>query len=341
MKAIVYYTYGSADVLQCKDIEKPVPRENEVLIQVRAASVNPLDCGELKGLPSIARLIFGLRKPDTSHPGRPGVDVAGVVEAVGTNVTQFKPSDAVFGVCVSNPQAAGIKTWVHDQGAFAEYVCAPESALARKPDNVTFEQAAAAPVAALTALQALRDKGHVSPGHKVLINGAAGGVGTFAVQVAKSLGAEVTGVCSSRNLDTVRSLGADRIIDYTKEDFTKLGQRYDVILDCISNHSLSACRRVLNPKGIYIGIGDKSGRGMLGILSRVIGILTLSWFSRKKFITFLARPGQPDILAIRDLMESGTLRAIIDRTYGLNDAPDAVRYLETGHARGKIVITLT
>ena len=233
MKAIVYHNYGSPDVLRFEEIEKPIAGDNEVLIKVRAASVNPLDWHFMRGTPYLVRLMAGLRKPKVT---RLGVDVAGQVEAVGRNVTQFKPGDEVFGSC---------------RGAFAEYACAPPSrALVMKPDNVTFEQAASVPVAAFTALQGLRDKGHIQPGQKVLINGAAGGVGTFAVQIAKSFGADVTGVCSTRNVDMVRSIGADQVIDYTQEDFTKSGQRYDLIFDCVGNHSLSACRRVLNPKGI-------------------------------------------------------------------------------------------
>src|SRR5271155_2635645 len=229
MKAVVYYNYGSPDVLKCEDIEKPAPSDNEALIKVRAASVNPLDCGELKGVPYIFRILFGLRKPDAMRPARPSVDVAGQVEAVGGKVTQFKPGDEVFGACISDRQASAAKVWVHRQGAFAEYVCVSESILVMKPDNVTFEQAASVPVAAFTALQGLRDKGQIRPGQRVLINGAAGGVGTFAVQIAKSFGADVTGVCSTRNLDMVRSIGADHVVDYTQEDFTQGSVRYDLI----------------------------------------------------------------------------------------------------------------
>src|SRR5947209_2652199 len=225
MKAIVHHVYGSPDVLKCEEIEKPIAGDDEVLLKVRAAAVNPLD-RLFRGTPYLVRLFTGLRKPKDTRLGR---DVAGQVEAVGRNVTQLKPGDAVFGCC---------------RGAFAEYACAPESALASKPENVTFEQAASVPVAALTALQGLRDKGRIQPGQKVLINGAAGGVGTFAVQIAKSFGADVTGVCSTKSVDTVRSIGADRVIDYTHEDFTRGTQRYDLILDCAGNHSLSSCRRV-------------------------------------------------------------------------------------------------
>jgi len=323
MKAAVYTRYGPPNVVvQIADVEMPVPKDNEVLIQVRAASVNPLDWHFMRGTPYFVRIMTGLRKPKIT---RLGVDVAGQVEAVGGNITQFKPGDEVFGSC---------------QGAFAEYVCAPESALVTKPNNVTFEQAASAPVAAFTALQGLRDKGQIRPGQKVLINGAAGGVGTFAVQIAKSFGAEVTGVCSTRNVDMVRSIGADRVIDYTQEDFTKRGQRYDLIFDCVGNHSLSACRRVLNVKGICVMVGDRSGRGMIGVLARLIAALVLSWFVSQKLVTFLARPSKADLSIMRELMATGKVRPVIDKRYRLNEVPDAIRYLEEGHARGKVVITL-
>jgi NADPH:quinone reductase-like Zn-dependent oxidoreductase len=268
--------------------------------------VNPLDCDSLKGVPYIFRIVFGLRKPTVTRPGRPGVDVAGQVEAVGRHVTQFKPGDQVFGACISDPQASGAKVWVHRQGAFAEYVCAPESTLVMKPDNVTFEQAASVPVAAFTALQGLRDKGQIQPGRKVLINGAAGGVGTFAVQIAKSFGAEVTGVCSTRKVDMVRSIGADHVIDYIHEDFTKRGQRYDVIFDCVGNHSLPECRRALNPKGTCIMVGELSGRGMIGILARLTTALVLSRFVSQKLVTFLARPNKQDLTIMHDLMKDKT-----------------------------------
>src|SRR6266550_2555184 len=235
MKAIVYRNYGSPDVLKCEEIEKPTAGDDEVLIKVRAASVNPLD-RLFRGTSYIVRILTGLRKPKDT---RLGVDVAGQVEAVGRKVTQFKSGDPVFGSC---------------RGAFAEYACTSERALVLKPANVTFEQAACVPVAAVTAVQGLRDKGQIQPGQKVLINGAAGGVGTFAVQIAKSFGADVTGVCSTSNVDMVRSIGADRVIDYTREDFTASAHRYDLILDCIGNHSFSARRRVLNPKGIFIAV---------------------------------------------------------------------------------------
>jgi NADPH:quinone reductase-like Zn-dependent oxidoreductase len=337
MKAIVYHHYGSPDVLKCEEIEKPSAGDNEVLIKVRAASVNPLDGGVMKGRPYIARILYGLRKPKDT---RPGVDVAGQVEAVGRNVTLFKPGDEVFGVCISDPQASGVKVWVHHQGAFAEYVCAPESTLVLKPPNVTFEQAAAAPVAAFTALQGLRDKGQIQPGRKVLINGAAGGVGTFAVQVAKSFGTEVTGVCSTRNVEMVRSIGADHVIDYTREDFTKGGQCYDLIFDCVGNHSLSAYRHVLSPKGILIMAGELSGRGMTGIVARLVTALVLSWFVSQKLVAFLARPNKEDLTIMHDLMKAGKVKPVIDKHYSLSEVPQAIRYLEEKHARGKVVVTL-
>jgi NADPH:quinone reductase-like Zn-dependent oxidoreductase len=346
MKAAVYIRYGPPDVVQIEDVEKPVPDDNEVLIKVRAAAVNPLDEGIVKGG---GRMVTGLRKPKIT---RLGVDVAGQVEGVGKKVSRFKPGDEVFGVCISDPQASSLRVWI-PQGAFAEYACAHQSALAMKPDNVTFEQAAAAPVAAFTALQGLRlggvgDKGH-QPGYKVLINGAAGGVGTFAVQIAKSFGAEVTGVCSTRNVDMVRSIAADHVIDYTKqdythEDFTKSGhtheRRYDLIFDCVGNHSLSACRRVLSPEGTYVMVGDRSGRGMFGVLSRLITALVLSRFVSQKLVTFLARPNQEDLTIMQELMKTGKVTPVIDRCYGLSEVPQAIRYLAEGHARGKVVIRL-
>ncbi len=304
MKAAVYTRYGPPlDVLQIKDVEKPVPKDNEVLIRVRAASVNPLDGGSMKGGGRIAN---GLRKPKIT---RLGVDVAGQVEAIGRNVTQFKPGDAVFGACLSYPQASGAKVWV-SQGAFAEYACASESTLVSKPDNVTFEQAASAPVAAFTALQGLRDKGHLQPGQKVLVNGAAGGVGTFAVQIAKSFGADVTAVCSTRNLDMVRSIGADQVIDYAHKDFTKMAQRYDLLFDCIGNHSLSACTRVLNPKGTYLMVGEMSGRGIFGILARLLSALVLSLFVSQKLVMFLAKPNKHDLTIMRELMATGKVKPV-------------------------------
>lgn len=337
MKAAVCGRYGPPDVIQIMDVERPVPNDAEVLIEVRAASVNPLDVGSMKGRPYIARMMTGLRKPKIT---RPGVDLAGQVEAVGRNVTEFKPGDEVFGVCINDPQASAVGVWVHRLGAFAEYVCAPESTLVTKPDNVTFEQAASVPLAAFTALQGLRDKGQIQSGQKVLINGAAGRVGTFAVQIAKSFGAEVTGVCSTRNVDMVRSIGADHVIDYTQEDFTNSRQRYDLIFDCVGNHSLSACTRSLNPRGICIMVGELTGRGMTGILARLVTALVLSRFVSQKLVTFLARPNKKDLTIMHDLMKAGNVKPVIDKQYRLSEVAEAMRYLEGKHARGKVVITL-
>ena len=322
MKAIVYYKYGSPDVLKCEDIEKPTAGENEVLIKVRAASVNPFDWHFMRGMPYLVRAIAGLRKPKVA---RLGVDVAGEVEAVGRNVTQFKPGDEVFGTC---------------RGAFAEYVSTSESALVMKPDNVTFEQAASVPIAAFTALQGLRDKGKIQGGQTLLINGAAGGVGTFAVQIAKSFGADVTGVCSTRNIDMVRSIGADQVIDYTREDFTRSGQRYDLILDLIGNHSLSACRRVLNPKGILIMAGGTTDRWMIGPLASSIKARALSQFGSRKLVGLLARWSNEDLSIMHELMASGKVMPVIDRSYRLDEVAEAIRYLEEGHAQGKVVIAV-
>jgi NADPH:quinone reductase-like Zn-dependent oxidoreductase len=325
MKAIGYCDYGVAN-LKLEEIEKPTPADDQLLVRVRAASVNPLDWHFIEGTPKIMRAMgVGLRKPKDT---RLGVDYAGTVEAVGKNVTQFKPGDEVFGG----------KT-----GAFAEYVCArADRAVALKPASVTFEQAASVPIAAITALQGLRDKGKVQPGQKVLINGASGGVGTFAVQIAKSFGAEVTGVCSTRNLDLVRSLGADHVIDYTKEDFTKSEQRYDVILDNVPNHSLSECRRILTPKGKYVmigGGGPNEGR-WIGPFGRVIHTLLLSPFISQQMGMMLAELNQKDLTVLADMMQAGTIKPVIDRTYPLSQIADAIRYLEQGHARGKVIITV-
>ncbi len=267
------------------------------------------------------RIGSGLRQPKDT---RLGVDAAGQVEAVGRNVTQFKSGDEVFGSC---------------QGAFAEYACAPERKLAMKPDNVTFEEAASVPVAAITALQSLRDKGKIQAGQKVLINGASGGVGTFAVQIAGSFGADVTAVCSTRNVDMVRSIGADQVIDYTHEDFTKSRQRYDLILDNVGNHSLLECRRVLNPKGKYIMIGGPAGR-WIDPLPRAINALMLSRFVSQDMGMLMAKVNKDDLTILRDLIQAGKVTPVIDRRYTLVEAPAAIRYLEEGHARGKVVITM-
>ena len=322
MKAIVYHEYGSPDVLKCEEVEKPVPKDDELLIKVRAASVNPLDWRLMKGEPRVIRLMARLLK---MSGGRPGVDVAGEVEAVGPNVKRFKPGDAVFGGC---------------RGAFAEFACTAESKVVLKPDNLTFEQAASINVAGLTALQGLRDKGAIQPGNKVLINGAAGGVGTFAVQIARSFGAHVTGVCSTKNIDLVRSIGADEVIDYTQNDFTTSNQRYDLILECVGNHSFSECRRVLNPDGRLVMIGAPHEMSVIGLLALMIKPLVLSLFVSQKAIPFIAKSSQDDLALLGELISTGKLKPVIDRSYSLSDARDAVRHVEEGHARGKVVITL-
>jgi NADPH:quinone reductase-like Zn-dependent oxidoreductase len=319
MKAIVYHNYGSPDVLKCEEIEKPTAGDNEVLIKVRAASVNPLDWRLMRGKPFFVRLLIGgLRKPKVT---RPGVDVAGQVEAVGRNVTQFKPGDEVFGAC---------------RGAFAEYACVVEDKLALKPANISFEDAAAVPVAAISALQGLRDKGRIQRGHKVLVDGASGGVGTFAVQMAKSFGAEVTAVCSTRNVDTVRSIGADHVIDYTREDFTQSGQRYDLIIAANAYHSIFDYRRALGQDGIYVMIGG----GWAQIFQAMLLGPLLSLIGRKKMCFFIAKLNKTNLVLLKDLLAAGKIVPVIDRRYPLNDVAEALRYLEEGHAKGKVVITV-
>ena len=326
MKAIIYHRYGPPDVLKCEEVEKPTPGDDEVLIRVHAASVNPLDWHFMRGTPYLMRLTAGPRKPKS---GRLGADVSGEVEAAGKSVTRFKPGDQVFGVC---------------RGAFAEYGCVPESKLVLKPGSVSFEQAASLPVAAVTALQGLRGKGQVQPGQKVLINGAAGGVGTFAVQIGKWLGAEVTGVCSARNVEMLRRLGADHVIDYTRENFTQSAQRYDAILDNVGNHSLSDYRRVLPPKGKYVlvGGGGATDKGLLGPgLSRAVTSTVLSWFVSQDMRFFIADINTKDLTTLGDLVAVGKITPVIDRQYKLSETPEAMSYLEQGHARGKVVISIT
>src|SRR5450759_2690675 len=312
MKAIVYRRYGSPDVLRCEEIERPAAGDGEVLIKVCAASVNPADWHFMRASPYVVRAMTGWSKPRNT---RLGADVAGQVEAVGRNVTQFRPGDEVFGT---------------SRGSFAEYVCAAQDRLARKPANLTFEQAAAVPLAGITALQGLRDKGRIQRGQKVLINGAAGGVGTFAVQIAKSFGAAVTGVYSTRNVDMVRSIGADDILDYTREDYTRSGARYDLILDCVGNHSLSACRRTLRPKGTYVAVGGSLGRSLrAALLSRFVG---------QNLVMLLASTKREDLVVLKELIEAGKVTPVLDRRYPLSEVPEAIRYLEEGHVRGKVVI---
>ncbi|HEY6070801.1 MAG TPA: NAD(P)-dependent alcohol dehydrogenase [Chthoniobacterales bacterium] len=325
VRAITYCDFGVAN-LKLDQIEKPTPADDQVLVRVRAASVNPYDWHFVEGSPKIARLLgMGLRKPKDI---RLGVDFAGTVEAVGKNVTQFKVGDEVFG---------------GKGGAFGEYVTPKANrAIAIKPANVSFEEAASVNIAGLTALQGLRDHGKVQAGQKVLINGASGGVGTFAVQLAKSMGAEVTGVCSTRNVDLVKSLGADQVIDYTKDDFTKSDQKYDVILDNVANHPLSECRKVLTPKGKYVLIGGGSAnqQGVVGILAKPFQAMFMSWFGDQKMGMMMAEMKQTDLQYFADQMQSGKLKAVIDRTYKLEQTADAIRYVEEGHARGKVIIVV-
>ena len=325
MKAIRYCEYGSPDVLKLEGVEKPVPNDDQVLIKVRAASLNAFDSYVIRDS-WLGRLIFGLRKPRDTRLGQ---DVAGQVEAVGKNVTQFKPGDEVFGI---------------SRGALAEYARTFERALTAKPPNVSFEQAASLPLAGLTALQGLRE-GKIQPGQKVLINGATGGVGTFAVQIAKSFGAEVTAVCSTSKVDLVRSIGADHVIDYTKEDFTKSSQRYDVIFDNVCNHSFAERRRVLNPKGICVlagmgGAGVKGGEAIGRIAGNLFIARGLSSFTDQKFAQYRTKSSKQDLTILGELVEVGKLRPVIDRTYKLSDAAEALRYLNEGHARGKVIISV-
>src|SRR5437867_1492589 len=324
MKAIRYCEYGVVNV-KLQDVEKPVPNDDQVLIKGRASSLNAFDAGVIHDW-WLVRLFFGLRKPRDTRLGQ---DVSGQVEAVGKNVTQFKPGDEVFGLC---------------RGGLAEYTCTRERALVPKPPNVTFEQAASLPLAGLVALQGLRE-GNIQPGQKVLINGATGGVGTFAVQIAKSFGAEVTAVCSTRNVDLVRSIGADHVIDYTKEDFTKSDQRYDVIFDNVANHSFTERRRVLNAKGICVlagmgGAGIRTGEAMGRIVANLFIARGLSSFTNQKFAQYMTKVSKPDLILLGELIQAGKVRPVIERTYKLNDAPEAIRQLDAGHARGKLVITI-
>ncbi len=322
MKAIVYRCYGAPDVLRFEDVEKPTPADDEVLVKVVAASVNPLDWHFMRGTPYFLRLMSGLGAPNDPSLG---VDFAGTVEAVGRSVKRFKPGDEVFG---------------GGSGAFAEYVTVREDrALTMKPPNMTFEQSATVPIAGITALQALRDTGNLESGQKVLINGASGGVGTFAVQIAKSFGAEVTGVCSTRNAEMVLSIGADYVVDYSKEDYTESGKRYDLIIDMVGNHSLSANRRALEPDGTFVIVGGGKGN-WLGPMMSPIKALMLSPFVGQEFVMILAQLREDDLKILGDLMQAGKVTPVIDRRYRLSEVPAAIRYSEEGHARGKIVIDL-
>jgi len=319
MQAVVQDTYGTAAVLQSREIPKPAIADNEVLVRVHAASIHVGDSILMSGTPYLMRMAAGLRRPKNPVPG---TDVAGIVEAVGAAVTQLRPGDEVFGWCT---------------GAFAEYASASEDHFALKPANLTFEQAAAIGVSATTALQLLRDDGKIRPGQKVLINGASGGVGTFAVQIAKAFGAEVTGVCSTKNLDLVRSIGADHVIDYTREDFRKGGARYDLILDNVGDHSMSATRRALAPGGTLLSNG---GGHQGGKLSRVIRATVASMFVRQQAKPSVKFQNHDDLVALKGLVEAGNVTPVIDGTYPLREAPRAVGHVAAGHARGTVVITM-
>jgi len=323
MKAIVQDTYGSTDVLELRDIDKPETADDEVLVRVHAAGVDRGVWHLMTGLAYPIRLAgYGLRAPKTPVPGS---DMAGVVEAVGKDVARFQPGDEVFGI---------------GKGAYAEYARAPENKLAPKPANLTFEQAAVVAISGLTALQGLRDHGRVEPGQKVLIIGASGGVGTYAVQLAKAFGAEVTGVCSTTKVDMVRSLGADHVIDYTRDDFAAGDQRYDVILDIGGNSSLSRLRRALAPKGTLVIVGGEGGGRWLGGLDRQLRALLLSRFVGQKLTMFVSKEKHEDLIVLTELIEAGKITPVMDRTYPLTEAPQAIRYLEQGQARGKVVITV-
>ncbi len=319
MKAIMFTKYGPPDVLQLREVEKPAPNDGEVLVEIHAASANPADYHRMRG--GLARLVgWLLRIPQNP---RLGTDVAGRVEAVGSNITQFKPGDEVFGGCA---------------GSFAEYASARENRLALKPANSSFEQAAAVPVAAITALQGLRDKGKIKSGQRVLVNGASGGVGTFAVQIAKSFGTEVTGVCSTRNLDMVRSIGADHVIDYTQKDFTRNGQRYDLIYDAVGNRSISDYKRALNPGGTCVIAGFSTLPRLFEHV--ILGPLRSKTGNKKVGLMGIAKINQKDLVFLKELLEAGKVVPVIDRRYPLSETAEAIRYLEQGHARGKVVITV-
>ena len=321
MKTIFRNSYGSTDVLALKEIDKPVPKDNELLVKVHAASVNPLDWHILRGEPFLVRLMgFGLLKPKHNILG---ADMAGRVEAVGKDVTQFKVGDEVFG---------------SSMGGFAEYACIRESQVTAKPANITFEKAAAVPVAGLTALQALRDHGRIQDGQHVLINGASGGVGTFAVQIAKALGAHVTGVCSGKNVEMVRSIGAADVIDYTKEDYWSNGKQYDLIIDNAAFYSVSKPLRVLKPTGTYVGVGGSSST--FAVLQSILFNPLFAKMKGKRVVTFITNPNQADLIFMKELLESGKVVPVIEKSYSLAETPQAVRHVEGGHARGKVVISI-
>ena len=326
MKAIRYDRYGPSDVLELREIDVPAVGDDEVLVRVRAASVNPLDWHFMRGTPYLVRALAGLSRPRASA-ARLGADMAGSVEAVGKNVTEFRPGDEVFG-------------GLDDRGTLAEYISVRrDGAVLAKPAGLTFEQAASVPVAAFTALQALRDKGRIQRGYQVLVNGASGGVGTFAVQIAKAFGAEVTGVCSTANVELAASIGADRVIDYTRDDFTQAGRRYDLLIDIAGNRTLPETRGVLLPKGVLVAVGGPDRGRWIGPLGRSARMVVLSPAVGQRLVSFLAHQSKADLAVLGELIQAGKVTPVIDRTYPLSEAAEAIGYLEQGHARGKVVIT--
>ena len=324
MKAIVCEAYGDPEALRLNDVEKPTPSEGEVLLRVHAGSLNALDWHLMKGRPPFVRLFLGLKKPKRKRPGN---DVAGRVESVGPGVTRFRVGDDVFGLC---------------RGSMAEYASARELALAAKPANISFEEAASVPVAGLTALQGLRDHGRIQPGQRVLINGAAGGVGTFAVQIAKSFGAEVTGVCSTANIEMIRAIGADHVVDYTEADFTRGTASYDLLYDLVANHSLSEYRRILSPRGIVVaaGIGGSDGRMGGRRVGRLLTGMVASWFGHHKLVMYVTRLSTEDLVTLAGLLQSGKVKPVLDSRYPLSETSRAMRRLAEGHAHGKVVVTV-
>jgi NADPH:quinone reductase-like Zn-dependent oxidoreductase len=323
MKAWIYDRYGSPDVLELKEVDMPTGNDDHVLVRIRAAAINPYDWRLMRANPQLVRLVKGLRRPRQAVIA--GADMAGVVESVGKDVTRFRPGDEVYAES--------------GEGCFADYVSAWQERVALKPANLTFEQAAAVPMAAMTALQGLRNVGRIKEGQKVLINGASGGVGSFAVQIAKSYGTEVTGVCSTRNVELVRSIGADLVIDYTQEDFTRNGERYELLLDTVGNHSIRAFRRAVARKGAFVMAGGGGGR-WLGPVPQLLKGKLLSPFVSQRIVTFVCKPNREDLEFLKELIEAGKVIPVIDRTFPFAEAPDAIRYLEAGHARGKVVVTV-
>jgi len=333
MKAITIDRYGSPDVARLREVAKPTVGDDDVLVRIRAASVNPYDWHFLTGLPYIARLQFGLPRPRVSGLG---ADLAGEVEAVGARVSHFRPGDEVYGEVDGEVPGHPML----ELGSLAEYVCVREESVVHKPTNLTFEQAAAVPLAGHTALRGIRDLAAVGAGHRVLVNGASGGVGTFAVQIAKALGAEVTGVCSTRNVDMVRRIGADHVVDYTKEDFTQQRRRYDAMLDNVGNRALSDCRRVLRPQGVYLASFGHPENRWLGPFARILRMFLLSPFLSQRLMVLQTKRTREALLDLKRLIEDGQVTPIIDRAYPLEDAVDAIRYVLDGHASGKVVVTV-